>query len=578
MKRWQGKLEYLFLLIALPITLYKFLPVAGWLGHDYYYSFIRIFIGSVHFWANFPALPHYTPSLCGGIPFFADPQSVYFSLPQLFAFFLDPFYATFVSLAIFYALGYWGSIKFFREICGYGSKVAHLGALAFLLNGFSFAHIYVGHLTHHSYPIFPWLLYFLFKSHATRRALLQSCVLFSLILTYMFHAGTFHMLVVFAGVFVLALPLLIYRKQANGELEDFARFLGLCALILVATCSGKFAASVLYARNFVHSPVDSSGLPTWELVFKYFWFDPQNTPLFIKFGKYAFGPWEYVGYVSRFLIPMLFVLPFLALRPLTPKKIAVAVAYAILIPVFCLIAAGNAGNEQIPFLRRYHNPIKLLGAFIPFLTWAFAYVLFMASKKVKFSSERTRFGVFAMIAGILMFEHFSYANYFQTNKISLAYVHSPHLYTQLKAQGGITPVAKVVKEKGRDINGLMDGCTSLQCYEPLFGYLGESMKADLVVGDTSLVRDGRFNMNHPGCLLYPDYFKCKPWDRIPVSDKENFETFIQGKVPTWGVPPWQSVLLYWNLLSVIGCLVLPFYRFRWKAKPLRLPVEESVGA
>lgn len=578
MNRWRGKYEYVFLFVAVAITLYKFMPVAGWLGHDYYYSFIRLFIGAVHFWANFPSLPHYTPSLCGGIPFFADPQSVYFSLPQIFTFFIDPFYATIASLAIFFLLGYWGAIKLFRDVCGFGTKVSHLGALAFLLNGFSFAHLYVGHLTHHTYPIFPWLLYFLFKRHGSGRVLLQSSVLFSLIITYMFHAGTFHMLVVFGGVFVLALPLLIYRKEQSGDLGGFARFLGLSALILVATCSGKFAASVLYSRNFVHSPIDSSGAPTWELVFKYFWFDPENTPLFIRFGKYAFGPWEYVGYVSRFLIPILLLFPFLALRPLNGRKVALAVTYAILIPLFCLVAAGNAGNESIPFLRRYHNPIKLLGAFVPFLTWIFAYVLYVASQKVKFSSERTRYGVFAMIAVILMLEHFNYANYFQTNKVSLAYVHSPHLYSALKAQRGITPVSRVVREKGRDINGLMDGCTSLQCYEPLFGYLGETMKADLVVGETRLVRDGRFNLNHPGCLLYPDYFHCKPWDRIPVSDKENFETFIQGKVPDWGVPPWQTVLLYWNLISVLGCLSIPFLRFRWKVRPLPLRIEEGAGA
>lgn len=575
MTRFRGKYEYVFLFVALGFTLFKFLPVDGWLGHDYYYSFIRIFIGSVHFWKNFPSLPHYTPSMCGGIPFFADPQSVYFSLPQIFAFFIDPIYATFASLAIFYALGYWGAVKLFRDVCGYGDKVSHLGALAFLLNGFAFAHLYVGHLTHHSYPAFPWLLYLLFKSYRNSRDLLQSSVIFSLILTYMFHAGTFHMLVVFAAVLLLALPLLIYRKSERGELGAFFRFAGLSALILIATCSGKFAASVLYSRNFVHSPVDRSGLPTWELVFKYFWFDPQHTPLFIQFGKYAFGPWEYVGYVSRFLIPMLLLLPFLALRPFTPKKAAVAVTYALLVPFLCLVAAGNAGNETIPFLRRYHNPIKLLGAFVPFLTWVYAYTLYRASLKVKFSSERTRFSVFAMIAVILMVEHFGYAKYFQTNKISLAYVHSPDLYTSLKAKGGITPVSKIVQEKGRDINGLMEGCSSLKCYEPLFGYLGESMKADLVVGPTSLVRDGRFNMNHPGCLLYPDYFNCKPWDRIPVSDRENFEAFVQGRVPDWGVPPWQSILLYWNLFSVIGCLTIPFIRLKIPRRVPK-PIEQSV--
>ena len=570
-------LEFIFFPIALGITLAKFLPVAGWLGHDYYYSFIRLFIGAVHFWQNFPALPHYTPSLCGGIPFFADPQSVYFSLPQLFAFFVDPLTATWISIAIFHCLGYWGSLKLFRSVCGYGSKVAHLGALAFLLNGFSFAHLYVGHLTHHSYLIFPCLLYLLFKSHGTGRALWQSVALFSFLLTYMFHAGTFHMLIVFSAVILLALPLLFYRKSESKELKTAFWFLGLSCLVLAATCSGKLAASILYSKNFVHAPVDTSGQSTFSLVFKYFWFDPRNTPLFITFGKFAFGPWEYVGYVSRFLIPLLVLFPFLALQPLNRKKVLVACCYLVLIPVLCQIAAGSPWNNQIPFIRRYHNPIKLLGAFVPFLVWIYAYMLYRASLRISFSSERTRFGFFAMLAVILMIEHFGYARYFQENKTALAYVHSPQLYSALKEQGGIAPVRKIVQEKGRDINGLQDGCSSMKCYEPLFGYLGESMKADLVVGPTSTIRDGRFNMNHPGCLLYPDYFHCKAWDRIPASDKENFETFIRGGVPSWGVPPWQSALLYLNLFSVLS-LALPFLRLRWSFRPWKLPVQEEVGA
>jgi len=79
-------------------------------------------------------------------------------------------------------------------------------------------------------------------------------------------------------------------------------------------------------------------------------------------------------------------------------------------------------------------------------------------------------------------------------------------------------------------------------------------------------------------LLYPDYFGCKPWDRIPESDKENFEIFRQGKIPSWGVPPWQTFLLYLNLISVLACVILPFVRVRVPAWRISLPAEEGAGA
>ena len=62
--------------------------------------------------------------------------------------------------------------------------------------------------------------------------------------------------------------------------------------------------------------------------------------------------------------------------------------------------------------------------------------------------------------------------------------------------------------------GLTAGCTSLACYEPLFGYRGEALKSHLEPGQTAMVRDGSlispirgvffiraFSNAHPGIVL-----------------------------------------------------------------------------
>lgn len=70
----------------------------------------------------------------------------------------------------------------------------------------------------------------------------------------------------------------------NVPMGKTVRLLLWSGLVLVLTCSGKMAASILFSRNFIHGPIDRSGIAPLELLLKYFWFDPANTPLFIKFG------------------------------------------------------------------------------------------------------------------------------------------------------------------------------------------------------------------------------------------------------------------------------------------------------
>lgn len=127
---------------ALALIFYRLQPTNGEMGHDYYHYFVRLYLGSIHFWQNGLATPHFTPSLCGGMPFFADPQSIYHSLQQVLAFFVPPLLATHATFLIFYLLGYWGMWRLCHEVFDMDIVVSHLGALLFSLNGFTFAHIY----------------------------------------------------------------------------------------------------------------------------------------------------------------------------------------------------------------------------------------------------------------------------------------------------------------------------------------------------------------------------------------------------------------------------------------------------
>ena len=102
-------LIYLFLIIFI-FTLHQFIFLDFFpnsknrIGPDYEYFLPNFLYGKIWFKNNFLFVPWFTPSFCCGIPFFADPQSMYYSIPQIIFIIFDPILSlklTFLILSIF---------------------------------------------------------------------------------------------------------------------------------------------------------------------------------------------------------------------------------------------------------------------------------------------------------------------------------------------------------------------------------------------------------------------------------------------------------------------------------------------
>ncbi len=89
------KKNYLFCTILLLVIFIhqaifqNFFPNSNsYLGHDYSISLPNLIFGKIWFEKNMFSIPWFSPSFCCGTPFFADPQSGYYSLQQMiFVFF-----------------------------------------------------------------------------------------------------------------------------------------------------------------------------------------------------------------------------------------------------------------------------------------------------------------------------------------------------------------------------------------------------------------------------------------------------------------------------------------------------------
>lgn len=555
-------LHFLPFVCSQAIVLRALQPQGGLIGHDCYHEFTRLLIGALHFWLNGLDIPHYTARVCAGVPFFANPQSDYYSIPQLLTFLVDPLRAAQITVVLFYCVGYAGCLRLFDEILDCGEEAAHLASLLFALNGFAFAHLFVGHLNHCTYLLLPWVIYFLLKPlppAAAGRA--KHVAWFSLILVYTFYSGGMHMLVVSAVVFVLLLPYLVYRKSREGQLRAFVLFLVASAGCFAAACSGKLVASYLYSATFYIRSIDRFDHTPLSLVARYFWFRPSMTPLFEQFTDFLVGPWEYVGFLSKASIPLSILFVFGVLAALDRPKIRLCVIYQGLIPLVVLVAVGSDLNRFLPFFKHYHNPIKILAAFIPLLVLVGAVPLRrLARGRVaqRLSPSGRTVGVLVLGLGLVA-EFWSYTDFFVANKLGLEWKYDPGVYRRLKQDGVRPAVDHVVMRPNADADGVAFGFTSLLCYEPVFGYRHETFASTVTPGATSLVRDGRFNLNHPGCLVYPAYFGCAPWDRIPASDRESLDRLVRGQTPRWGVPPWQSALIAANVIFLVALMAVAFF-------------------
>jgi hypothetical protein len=271
-----------------------------------------------------------------------------------------------------------------------------------------------------------------------------------------------------------------------------------------------------------------------------------------------FRPWEFVGFVSKTTIVGLILFAAQRLRNPSGKRIVFDISWMMLAWLICYFAAGREINNTIYALRNYHNPIKILAVFVPFFSLMMGAVLheFSISPLTRKIPNVLKTILFFSGCMLLLVEFNVYTNFFVENKLGIRSTYYKSIYETLKSNGGIEKVKYVNDIKGTDIYGLIYGETSIKCYEPVFGYYLERLDTEAKPGRVDRISDGEFNLNHPGCLVYPDYFNCRAWDRIDAGDKENFELFIEGKTPKWKSPPWQQAMIYFNLLVVLLVAIL----------------------
>ncbi len=574
----------LFLLLSLGVIFLFYLRIAaffpnanGYIGHDYSLFFPSLLDGKLWFDANgFFKIPWFTPSFGGGLPKFPNPQSMYYSIPQLLCFYLNPMSAVMITIVLFGAIGFYSFYVLLRRIFYMNRYVAFLGSVLFLFNGFYTVRMIVGHLTYHSFMLLPLFAYYTIRKTHTVKSYIVEIAMGALVISYMIYSGNIHLIIV---LLISTIALYVLSRIVCKEFVRIVNFFAKLLLILAFTIlisAAPLMASLSYLSLF---PRDFYPLPGYNnilaLVFIAVISLLMRAPVaFVKYFSVNklfnadFGPHEYeygITIVPFVIILFAIVLLFRYRRGdliVVLRKNVLNIALLILL-LFIPIAVNyytpwwNSVLKSIPIIKNSSTLVRWFSIYIPILIvlccLSTKYLrLFETHKR----SITTIICLIVIVFSLFMINNTQYSDeYYNPRAITWRY--------KSLSSSDIDPQITNVKfsslYKGLTLlenDLIVEGTTSLRPYESIFGYDLEMFpKKTLREGNvTDINAQGDYNIKNPVSYVFPKENNLEPGDHFTFDERDKVEKFVNYKPYSFQMPLKQKLANYLSGVSII-CLI-----------------------
>ena len=552
----------------------------GCLGHDYSY-FLPVLL-DCYFWYQTNGLleiPWVTPSFCGGSLNYANVQSCFYTLPQLFTIFTDPLMSVRLTVFLFAALGLLGFYLLLRKAFFFSRSVSLLGASLFLFNGFYVHRMLIGHFGDYSFMLLPFICFVLLrplpgKRNARFQRLLFDCLMGGMLLAYMVQSGFGPYLI---PVIMTTVLIGIIHGILYGRLSDFwIRWAG-ASFVSILLCLSKLMAIYYLMNNFPRSAYNLPGArnffdATWLMLKSLFIspaFDPNRIELLTNLQWHLERhEWEYsVTFVPLFLL----LLGIWNIYPKTKKGISCwfnssqwlqigALGMLLIIPVAVntYSPAWTVFLKQIPLIKSSSSLIRWFVIYIPIVILL---SILVVEKTAFLHKHKLSIAIIGMIAVVA------------TNALT----ERDFYHSQNYDPGGIIKTYNLVKEglwvpeiKNIGVylnkNGqttmplfrndmLIHGASQCLCYEALFGYRLEDFPIKtLHPGPALEENEGVLNIKNPSCYVWPEANNCEPGDHFTVEQKESAKAFLNYRPFPFKMPILQRIANWVNGLSLIAVL------------------------
>ncbi len=224
--------------------IYRTYPIVG---HDFTYIVSHLFDTYLHYRVNGLTIEWYTPSFGGGLPSYAHPQQMQFSLVQFLVFFVNPWRAVVLSIFIYLSMGFLCFYIFAKDVLHLDWRASLLGSLFFNVTGFYIGHMISGAFGFMAFPLLSAILLVLFWP---RWPDWLSGVVLALLLASLVYQAGFYLLVIFGLSCGIAVPLLYLIDSKLFVFSALFKRLALAGVLTLLISASKLYAVYTFMRYF----------------------------------------------------------------------------------------------------------------------------------------------------------------------------------------------------------------------------------------------------------------------------------------------------------------------------------------
>ena len=591
------KKNYLFCIILLSVifvhqTIFQnFFPNSNsHLGHDYSLALPNLIFGKIWFQKNMFSIPWFSPSFCCGVPFFADPQTGYYSLQQIIFIFFSPELALKISFLFFSLISFFGFFFLVNKSFKLNIYLSLLAATLFLFNGFFNYRAIIGHWSFLSYVFIPLYCFILIHCFEKREEKLKSffyLLISSLLFANFIHSGASSLIVVIGLSILSVLSLYVY---INGDLKIIYK-LTHSILIGLIISSSKINASFAFINNFTreYPPLlFKNSFDFFENIIRSLYFYPDkdgfnlkiinNVTSNLQVHELEFG--LSVITLIIFFIFIFFIKKANIIKFNFVRSLCLIVLFSIaLFVVFLNLSDNYVGDtlRKLPVIKSTWVHYRLVAVYIIPIILISCFLL----NALNFNLKNIKYIVYLFLIIILYQEHNYNKNYYDNQTYDAKnlekFYKDRNRINNLKVEEIIIFLNQkkkpVITNQRNDM--FVYNFSPLFCYNPIFGYNLEQLPKNKFTfnnmvkindnlisykGDPKLIKNNETNFFNPSCFVFPKENNCIPGDLFKKNQIQDLQKFLNYKKFDFNLSVFQKIFNYVSLTSfILVCIFILYY-------------------
>ena len=582
------KKNYLFFLLTIIIIFFhqyifqSFFPNKNLLlGNDYSLVLPNFIFGKIWFNNNLLSIPWFSPSFCCGTPFFADPQTMYYSLQQLFFIFFSPLLALKIMFLFFSLISFLGVFFLMHKSFKKNIYISLIAASLFLFNGFFNFRTIVGHVAYLSYIFIPLYCYFLIKSFESRSNK-PKCFFYNIISSLLFvnfiHSGSSGIIIVILLSIIFIISIFIYLNE-NYKIINYLILSFAVGLIISAS---KITASLSFLNNFpreypplVFENTFTLFANTFRSLFLYPNINTFNSNIINNVTNNL--QVHEIEYGISVLPLIIFVIFFSSLKKINFEKFTLHKFISIIsmfLIIFFITTINLSNNEFAQFFQKL--PI-VKNSWVHFrLTATYILPLIIISclliDKIFLKEKNIKIFTFVCLTIISIQNYYYEKNYYNNQKYNPDNLQKFHEEEEKFEKLKIKKTLLILDDHKKPIitiqrnDNFIYGLSPLLCYNPIFGYRLENLPTKKLTfdnvkeinnslfhytGDPKLTKDDNLNFFNPSCFVFPKENNCIPGDMFKKTQINELENFLNYKAFKFKLSKLQKIFNYISLISLI---------------------------